>query len=137
VAINVGGVRVTPITVGALHDHIAACIREGRREAVFNVNAHAVNLAQSDSELRAILNGATVAFCDGFGIQLAARLLGHAAPPRITYAAWLDLLASFCASQGFSMFLLGARPGVADEASRQIRRLTMVTTTIGARITSG
>ena len=121
--IRVGGVRVTPITVDALHRHIAVCIRKGRREAVLNANAHAINLAQSDSEFRAILNGATVVFCDGFGIQLAARLLGHPPPPRITYAAWFDLLASFCAGQGFSIFLLGARPGVAEEAARRLRKV--------------
>jgi N-acetylglucosaminyldiphosphoundecaprenol N-acetyl-beta-D-mannosaminyltransferase len=61
-----------------------------------------------------------VVFCDGAGVMLAARLLGRRIPARITYADWMWRLAAFAEAEGLSLFLLGARPGVAEEAARRL-----------------
>lgn len=119
----VAGVRITPLTVDALHTYIASCIRSNRRVPVLNANVHAITLAQHDDAFRAILNAAPVTFCDGFGVRLGARLLGHVIPPRITYADWIYALAPFCVQHGFSLYLLGARPGIAEQAAQQLLTL--------------
>jgi N-acetylglucosaminyldiphosphoundecaprenol N-acetyl-beta-D-mannosaminyltransferase len=53
--------------------------------------------------------------------MLAARMLGRRIPARITYADWIWRLADFAAAEGFSLYFLGARPGVAQEAARRLR----------------
>jgi N-acetylglucosaminyldiphosphoundecaprenol N-acetyl-beta-D-mannosaminyltransferase len=53
--------------------------------------------------------------------MLAARLLGRRIPERITYADWAWRLAAFAEAEGFSVYLLGARPGVAQEAARRLQ----------------
>src|SRR3712207_6733881 len=53
--------------------------------------------------------------------MLAARILGRRIPERITYADWIWQLAGLAAARGFSLYLLGARPGVAQEAARRLR----------------
>jgi N-acetylglucosaminyldiphosphoundecaprenol N-acetyl-beta-D-mannosaminyltransferase len=103
--IDVLGVGVDPITVDELHAEIARLVRDERLGLVFNVNAHCLNLCYEDAALRDSLNGADVVFCDGAGVMLAARVLGGRIPARIT----------------FSLYLLGARPGVAQEAARRLR----------------
>jgi N-acetylglucosaminyldiphosphoundecaprenol N-acetyl-beta-D-mannosaminyltransferase len=118
--IDVLGVGVDPITVAELHAEIARLVRDGRLGLVLNVNAHCLNLCFEDSALRDSLNGADVVFCDGAGVMLAARILGGRIPARITYAAWIWRLADFAAAEGFSLYFLGARPGVAQEAARRL-----------------
>jgi N-acetylglucosaminyldiphosphoundecaprenol N-acetyl-beta-D-mannosaminyltransferase len=118
--VEVLGVGVDPLTVEGLHERIERLIRWRSRGLVLNANVHCLNLCYEDPELRGFLNGADVVFCDGAGVMLAARLLGGRIPERITYADWAWQLASFAEAQGFSVYLLGARPGVAEEAARRL-----------------
>ena len=119
--VDVLGVGVDPMTVEGLHAEVGRLIRSGERGLVLNANVHCLNLCYRDPALRGFLNCADVVFCDGAGVMLAARLLGRRIPARITYADWAWRLAAFAEAEGFSMYLLGARPGVAEEAARRLR----------------
>ena len=116
------GVGVDPLTVEELHAEIERLVRGRKRGLVLNANAHCLNLCYEDPALRGFLNGAEVVFCDGAGVMLAARILGGRIPARITYADWAWQLAAFAATRGFSLYFLGARPGVAQEAARRLKR---------------
>ena len=111
-----------PLTARELGEEIERLVRGGERALVLNVNAHCLNLCHDDPDLRAFVNDAEVVFCDGAGVMLAARMLGGRIPERITYADWIWQLADLAAARGFSLYLLGARPGVAREAARRLQR---------------
>jgi N-acetylglucosaminyldiphosphoundecaprenol N-acetyl-beta-D-mannosaminyltransferase len=119
--VDVLGVGVDPMTVEDLKAEIKRLVVSGERGLVLNVNAHCLNLCHESPALRGFFNGADVVFCDGAGVMLAARLLGGHIPERITYADWAWRLAAFAEAEGFSLFLLGARPGVAEEAARRLK----------------
>jgi N-acetylglucosaminyldiphosphoundecaprenol N-acetyl-beta-D-mannosaminyltransferase len=119
--VNVLGVGVDPLTLEELHAEIGHLVRGSRRGLVLNVNAHCLNLCYEDPALRAFFNGAEVVFCDGAGVMLAARVLGGRIPERITYADWAWRLAALAAAEGFTLFFLGARPGVAQEAAQRLK----------------
>ena len=110
-----------PVTVEELQTEIRRLVRSGERGLVLNVNVHCLNLCYDDPALREFFNGADVVFCDGAGVMLAARMLGGHIPARITYADWAWRLAAFAEAEGLSLFLLGARPCVAEEAARRLR----------------
>ena len=110
-----------PLTVEDLHTKIGCLVRGKGRDLVLNANAHCLNLCYEDPALRAFFNGAEVVFCDGAGVMLAAKILGGRIPERITYADWAWRLAAFAAAEGFSLYFLGARPGVAQAAARRLR----------------
>jgi N-acetylglucosaminyldiphosphoundecaprenol N-acetyl-beta-D-mannosaminyltransferase len=131
--IEVLGVGVDPITVAELHAEIARLVRGRNLGLVLNVNAHCLNLCYKDRALRDSLNGADVVFCDGAGVMLAAMMLGGRIPARITYAAWIWQLAGFATAEGFSLYFLGARPGVAQEAARRLRERYPGLRIVGAR----
>jgi N-acetylglucosaminyldiphosphoundecaprenol N-acetyl-beta-D-mannosaminyltransferase len=114
-------VGVNPLTVDELHAEIERLVRGAEHGLVLNVNAHCLNLCYEDPKLRKFLNGAEVVFCDGAGVVLAARMLGRRIPERITYADWIWQLADLAAARGFSLYFLGARPGVAQEAAKRLR----------------
>jgi N-acetylglucosaminyldiphosphoundecaprenol N-acetyl-beta-D-mannosaminyltransferase len=115
------GVWVDRITAEGLHAEVTRLVRR-RDGIVLNVNAHCLNLLHEDEGLWDFFAAADVVFCDGAGVRLAARMLGDRLPGRITYADWLPRLAALAEERGFSLFFLGARPGVAEEASARLRR---------------
>ena len=131
--IDVLGVGVDPVTVDGLHAEIARLVGSEKLGLVLNVNAHCLNLCYEDHTLRDSLNGADLVFCDGAGVMLAARMLGGRIPARITYAAWIWQLADFAASEGYSLYFLGARPGVAQEAARRLVELYPPLRIVGIR----
>jgi N-acetylglucosaminyldiphosphoundecaprenol N-acetyl-beta-D-mannosaminyltransferase len=112
---------VDPLTVEGLHARILHAVREGRHELVLNVNAHALNLASRDRELRAFFASAPTVFADGAGVVLAARILGGRLPGRITYADWVWQLSAFAEAEALSLYLLGGRPGVAQAAAARLK----------------
>ena len=111
------------MTAKELGEEVERLVRGGESALVLNANTHCLNLCHDDPCLRAFVNDADVVFCDGAGVMLAARMLGGRIPERITYADWIWQLADLAAARGFSLYLLGARPGVAREAARRLGRL--------------
>ena len=118
--VDVLGVGIDPMTVDELHAEVKRLAGSGKVGLVLNVNAHCLNLCYKSPALRGFFNSADVVFCDGVGVMLAARLLGRRIPARITYADWAWGLATFAEAEGLSLFLLGARPGVAETAARRL-----------------
>ncbi len=119
-AIQVLGVDVHPLPVDALHMWIGQVIAAEGHELVLNANVHALNLASAEPWFRDFLNSAPVVFCDGAGVMLGARILGKRIPERITYADWMWQLAALAERQQWSLFFLGARPGVAERAAAEL-----------------
>ncbi|HKL20617.1 MAG TPA: WecB/TagA/CpsF family glycosyltransferase, partial [Tichowtungia sp.] len=74
---------------------------------VNNVNVNACNLAVSDSEFHEILCRSDVVFCDGFGVKLAARLLGRKLGERMTPPDWIDELFELCVRRRYRVYFLG------------------------------
>lgn len=131
--VNVLGVGVDPLTVEELHAEIGRLVRGERGGLVLNVNAHCLNLCYEHPALREFFDDAEVVFCDGAGVMLAARLLGGRIPERITYADWAWQLAAFAAAEGFSLYFLGARPGVAEAAAEKLKERHPTLKIVGVR----
>ncbi|MCB0005108.1 MAG: WecB/TagA/CpsF family glycosyltransferase, partial [Anaerolineales bacterium] len=119
--VSILGTRVHQINREELNAQITELIRSQQHALLLNVNVNCLNLAFEQPELQRILNEADLVFCDGFGVRVAARLLGHTMPPRITYADWIWHLAALCSEQEFSLYLLGARLGVAQVAAERLQ----------------
>lgn len=116
--ISILGVKVNLLTVVELHSVIDSYIAEGCKAQVLHVNVHGLNLAYKHAWLRQLLNEAAIAFCDGDGVRMGGRLLGYDIPQRITYADWMWQLCQFAESKDFTLFFLGAKPGVAEKAAK-------------------
>jgi N-acetylglucosaminyldiphosphoundecaprenol N-acetyl-beta-D-mannosaminyltransferase len=115
------GIAIDPLTAHEVLERIAGFIDRRERALVLNVNVHAYNLAMEQPWLVDYLNSAEINFCDGAGVILGARLHGLTIPERITYADWYWQLAAMAEDRDYSLFFLGAKPGVAARAADVLR----------------
>lgn len=93
--------------------------RAGKTTAAF-LNAHCVNLAARDTQYRRALRTADMILPDGAGISLAARLTGQQFKDNLNGTDLCLPLCQEAAKRGKSLFLLGAAPGVAEDAARNL-----------------
>jgi N-acetylglucosaminyldiphosphoundecaprenol N-acetyl-beta-D-mannosaminyltransferase len=115
------GVKVDALRIDQLHAYIAEAIREKYQRIILNVNANAITIAHKDGDFKSLLNDSDLVFCDGFGVLLAARILGYHIPQRITYADWIYKLCEFCQANHFSLFLLGGTGEVVHKAEINLK----------------
>ena len=115
------GNKVTAITSEQLNQEVKSIILQNRKELILNTNVHGINLAQKHPWLKQFRNLAAIVHCDGAGVMLGLRILGLSVPCRITIHGWMASLAELCVKNDFSMFFLGARPGIAELAAGNIR----------------
>lgn len=109
-----------PIDAGSRKEAVDAvfgALSGGDRMAIVTINAEMAMAARLDPKLAAIIRGAGLVLPDGSGVVWAARRRGV----RVKKIAGVDFIheiAEQCVEAGRGMFLLGAGPGVADEAGR-------------------
>jgi len=114
-------VRVDDIDTRGLERSILSSVRNGQSKLFAYVNVHAVNLARTDGRFREIINRAAVAYCDGEGVRVAARMLGRQLPPRTVLTYWVWDLCRLMTREGLSVYLLGAREPVVAKAAAVLR----------------
>ena len=116
------GVRIDALRLDEVLERIARTIAARQRAIVVYANVHALNLAYALPWFRAFLNHGDVVFCDGFGVKWGARLVGARIPERFTPPDWIERLAEIACRHDFSLYLVGARPGVAERVASQFRQ---------------
>lgn len=119
--VYIQGVQIHPVTVEQLHNYIKEIIDMQLKALILHVNVYGLNLAYDRHWLKTFWNSCDLIFCDGAGVKLGAKLLGNHIPGRITYADWMWNLGDFSESNGYSIYLLGAKPGVAEKAAKSLR----------------
>ena len=98
----------------------ARLLAEDKFHYVVTPNPEFILAAEKDPAFLDVLNSADLVLADGVGVVYSARILGRPLKgrvPGIEFAA--DMLA--CLNEmGGRLYLLGAKPGVAEEAGRRI-----------------
>ena len=121
--IKILGIGINSLPLEDLLLNLDEIINSGGHAIVANVNAHALMLASKDDRLLRFLNNAEIVFCDGYGVRLAAKLLGYTPPPRYTPPDWIGRLSQLCVQRNYKMYFLGALPGVAEKAANRLREI--------------
>ncbi len=92
-------------------------------QQVVTVNTEFVMMAQYDTVFRNVINHAALVVADGIGIVWGTHYTGQPTPERVTGTDTLVELAKHCANKGYRLYLLGAAPGVAEEAATRLQVL--------------
>ena len=76
--------------------------------------------AYKNEQVQQVYNAADYVLCDGMPVKWASTFLGNPIIERITGLDLLPSLVAFAATENFSMFLLGASPGVGEKLKQVI-----------------
>ena len=88
---------------------------------VVTPNPEIVNAARADESYREVLNGAGLVLPDGIGVIKAAKILGRPLKERVPGIDFASGLLAQMSRKGGRLFLLGARPGVAEQAAENLK----------------
>lgn len=122
VRIDVMGVGFDNDSLPKAVERAVALMDGGRGRYVVTPNPELVQRSRKEPAFRDVLNGADIVLPDGVGIIYAAKILGrplHGRVPGIDFAA---ALCAEMAKSGRRLFLLGAKPGVAEKAAENLKQ---------------
>jgi alpha-1,3-mannosyltransferase len=116
------GVPIVVDTVAEAIGQLDSRFQVGEPAVVAFANAHALNLAARNAEFRGLLRRCIV-FNDGFGADIASRVLyGSRFPANLNGTDFMPLYLDQTKHR-FRIFLLGGRPGVAKRAAIRLSEL--------------
>lgn len=93
---------------------------EKKAAYVVTPNPEIVMLCRENEQLANAVNNASLVLPDGIGIIYGARILGTPLKQKLPGIDFAAALFSEMAKQGQTLFLLGAKPGVADAAAEAL-----------------
>lgn len=103
--------------VGTAMGHIAA----RSRCRVVTPNAEFALEAKKNPRFLKILNDSQLVLADGISVVLASKIIGDPMQGRVTGVGFAQALAAAMAQEGKRIFLLGAKPGVAEKAAQKLQ----------------
>ncbi len=120
--IAVLGLPINSLTANEAVDALERLILSGGAHQVCTVNLDIWLNALADPHLHRIIAGSSLVFADGMPLVWASGLLGCPLAERVTGIDLAPKLAELSARKGYKIFLLGAKPGVADRVARMMER---------------
>lgn len=119
--VDILGVGFDNVTMEEALDRGMELLEQDGPHLVVTPNAEIVQLANRDRQFMEILAGADLVIPDGIGVIYASKILGRPIKARVPGCDFAAGLMERMAKSGHSLYLLGAKPGVAEEAAARLR----------------
>jgi len=117
------GINITNTTMDEAVGWMVERVKDKVPAFVAFVNPDCLNIAYQNDKYRQVLSHlATRVLPDGIGINLGCRLLGVSLMANVNGTDLFPRLCEKAATEGVSLFLLGAKPGVAEAVSDNMRK---------------
>ena len=129
---DVLGVAFDNVTMDEAVDRALAMLEEEGPHLVVTPNPEIVQRADKDPEFAEILSGADLVLPDGVGVIYAAKILDRPLRARVPGIDFASALLKRVEGTGKRLFLLGAAPGVAEQAAVNLRAAHPGLTVCGA-----
>ncbi len=114
------GVHFHAVTMQQAVDVAMSRIRARQKGYVVTPNPEIVDLCRRDREYMGIVNRAALVLPDGIGIIYAAKILGEELCGKVAGIEFAEHLVAAMAKENMRLFLLGAKPGVAEKAGENL-----------------
>ena len=118
--IDVLGVGFDNLTMAEAVERGMELVRSPGPHYVVTPNPEIVEVCREDSGARAAVNGADLVLPDGIGVIKGAAMLGTPLKERTPGVEFATHLMDKLAEEGKSLYLLGAKPGVAEQAGAKL-----------------
>ncbi len=120
-SITILDVPVHMVTMEQTVDFTRAFMTQSGCRQIATVNPEFIMTAQQDAQFMGVLQGADLCIADGIGLVIASRWMNSPLPERVPGSELVYRLAEGASVHGWRLFLLGAAPGVAEEAADVFR----------------
>ncbi|HEY7484432.1 MAG TPA: WecB/TagA/CpsF family glycosyltransferase [Streptosporangiaceae bacterium] len=120
--VDVMGVRVSVADVPLLRRFVGEAVQTRTQLLVTFANPNYVMAAQRNRGLRELMNSFDLNLADGWGVVMAAKILGRPLPARMANDDLTDDLFGSAAAEGWRIYLFGNAPGVADTAAVNLEK---------------
>lgn len=119
--IDVRGVKFLNTTLDGTVDALLSGIRNKTQVALFTPNSEIVQTCIETPELYDVINSAELVIPDGIGVVKAAKILGTPfGAGKIAGIEVGEALIQRLAGTGYTVYLMGGKPGVAEEAGKKL-----------------
>lgn len=118
--IDVLGVGFDNVTMAEAVDRACALLDQPGPHYVVTPNPEIVEVCRADAAAAAAVNGADLVLADGIGVIKGAAMLGTPLKERTPGIELAGHLMGKLAERGKSLYLLGAKPGVAELAAKRL-----------------
>lgn len=117
------GVKIDEFSFSEVMKKITSFLNENKIHQIATVNPEFIMTAQKDVAFKNILNSTDLNIPDGFGLQCAAFYKRKKIGKRLTGVDLTWEIAKLAQEKGYSVFLLGGKPGVAEMTANRLRYL--------------
>ena len=118
--IDVLGVGFDNVTMDEAVDRGMELLHEPGTHYVATPNPEIVEVCRENPAARQAVNGASLVLPDGIGVVKGAKMLGTPLKARVPGIEFAAGLMERMAEEGRSLYLLGAKPGVAETAGKKL-----------------
>ncbi|MFT3809193.1 MAG: WecB/TagA/CpsF family glycosyltransferase [Micropepsaceae bacterium] len=126
------GIAVTSAPMDEMIAHLNTRLASGDRLRLAFLNAHTSNVAAKDAAFKAALDGFLI-LNDGVGVDIAARRLhGHRFPENLNGTDFVPAYLQRTQTP-LRIYLLGGKPGIAEEAAAKLESLAPQHAIVGTR----
>ena len=119
--INVLGVGFDNVTMAEATARGRELLEAEGAHYVVTPNPEIVEACRADAEAMAAVNGADLVLPDGIGVIYGAKMLKTPLKERVPGIEFGTAMIESCAKSGKSVYLLGAKPGVAEQAAENLK----------------
>lgn len=120
-----GNIKVNVLNSKEAITNIKEKLEKKVESDIFFLNDHGYNIAQRDSAYRDMLNHADLLLNDGIGIEMGAKLFGFSFKENLNGTDFIPALFQSLNEEKdkqYRVFLLGAKPGVAQKAQERLQQ---------------
>ena len=119
-SINILGVNVSKLNMNEAVKKASELLETDGLSMIFTPNSEIILYASNNPEYTKILNQADMIVPDGIGVVYGARILGEKLEERVAGFDLVVKLFDVMAQKKQSVYLLGAKPGVAEQAAENL-----------------
>mgnify|MGYP000427220215 FL=1 len=118
--IKIHGVMLDNVTMDEALGYVMERLGGDSTAKIFTPNSEIMMQAQRDPELKDILNNSDLLIADGAGVVLASKILGKPLKEKVSGIDLVKRILENAKNRPTSFFILGAKPGVAETAAKNI-----------------
>jgi N-acetylglucosaminyldiphosphoundecaprenol N-acetyl-beta-D-mannosaminyltransferase len=116
------GINIDNVTFEEAMQRIWDFLKEDVIHMIFTPNSEMLMVAQKDSEMKKLLNEGNLVVADGIGVVLASKILGNPIKERVAGFDIATTLVAEIQKRGYSLYLFGGMPGVAEVAKKNLEK---------------